>query len=722
MTVADLSDLLLLKARRPPVIVASEAAECGLACLAMIGRYHGHDIDLNTMRARFTLSMAGITLRRLMAVADQLQFQSRALRVELEDLAKVPTPAVLHWDLNHFVVLVSAGPRRIVVHDPGFGARRLSLREASKHFTGVVLEVQPRPDFIAVEDRLRMRLRALWAKSSGMPSAAFQVVLLSILLQFAAFVGPFYIQLVTDQAIARGDASILGPIAIGFALVAVLQTGLSALRNWMVQMFGNMLTIQLVGNIVAHLLRLPANFFEKRHLGDIISRVSSTDTIQESLSQGLLSTMIDGVMAVTALAIMSLYSPLLTIIVVAAVTANLVLTTCIYPALRLKTEEELIASAIERTHLMESVRASTTIKIMGREAEREGRWRNLFVDVVNSRMSLARYRIGSDALQSLITALAAVAVIYLGATFVIAQQGFTVGMLLAFLAFRQTFTDRTTSLLVQVSQLRLLGLHLDRVGDIVLCEREAASLPVQEWHVAGAIRLRDVSFRYSDADPFVLRDVDLDIAPGEFVAITGLSGGGKTTLLKIMLGLHAPTRGMVLLDGQTGSQSAYRQWREQVGVVSQEDRLLSGSIADNIAFFDPELDMARVQRAAETAQIHGEIMRMPMRYLSLVGDMGSTLSGGQKQRIILARALYRSPRVLVLDEGTANLDRHTEDVIADIVAALDITRIVVAHRPALIERADRVVTVADTHVLPGSKDGARWNEQAACWPQTPGER
>jgi ATP-binding cassette subfamily B protein RaxB len=211
--------------------------------------------------------------------------------------------------------------------------------------------------------------------------------------------------------------------------------------------------------------------------------------------------------------------------------------------------------------------------------------------------------------------------------------------------------------------------------------------------VQGAIRLESVAFRYGASDPLVLQDINMEIEPGEFIAVTGPSGGGKTTLMKLMLGLRTATSGAIMLDGRTATPELWRAWRERIGLVAQDDRLLSGTIADNIAFFDPDLDMSRVHAAATAACVHEEILRSPMQYLSLVGDMGSTLSGGQRQRVLLARALYREPSILFLDEGTANLDVATEESIAELIVGLPITRIVVAHRPALIRRADRVAVV-----------------------------
>ncbi|MEZ5996985.1 MAG: peptidase domain-containing ABC transporter [Hyphomonadaceae bacterium] len=690
-----MDELNLFRRRRLPIVLGAEAAECGLCCMAMIARYWGHDVDLNALRQRFPVSMAGVTLRSIMGMAHQLGFGARPLRVELEGLRQVALPAILHWDLDHFVVLKSISKKFAIVHDPAWGSRKVPMEALSQHFTGVVLELTPAATFDKQTNRAVTKLSSLWSEHQGFKRAFVQVLALSAALQVLTFAAPFQLQLVVDEAIFRFDENLLTVLALGFGALVVIQTLIEALRSWTLRYFGALLSYQMVGNLVRHALSLPTEFFEKRHVGDILSRMNSTTPIRDAITQGIVAALIDGVMAIAAGVILFLYSPTLALIVVGAVALSFLAAWAVYRPLRDRSEEEIYASAIERSHLMESIRASTTIKIMGREPERESAWRNLYAKVINAGFSVGKYQIGLEFTQTLITGLQTALVIYLAARSIIAGDGFSVGMLFAFLSFRQTFTDRANALIKQGMQFQLLSLHLERLGDIVHAEAEPIGAVAPAFEVTGAVRMRDVRFRYGAGGNYVLDGVNLEVRPGEFVGITGVSGGGKSTLLKVLLGLYAPTSGALEVDGRQGASAEMRVWRAQTGVVAQDDRLLSGTLADNIAFFDPDLDMRRIESAAKAARIHDEIVRMPMQYLSLVGDMGSTLSGGQRQRVLLARALYREPKVLLLDEGTANLDEASELMIAGLIAGLPITRIVIAHRPALLALADRVLVLKD---------------------------
>lgn len=692
-------ELHLGRRHRLPTILAAEAAECGLACMTMIARYHGHDVDLNGLRQRFSLSLAGASLRSLMGIADQLGFSTRALRVEIGSLSKVNLPAILHWDLNHFVVLKSVHRKTAVIHDPAVGVRTLSLEEFSKHFTGVVLELAPAEGFEPITAKQPIKLSFLWSRLRGFPTALFQILLLSLALQIATFAAPFQLQLVVDEALAQSDRDLLLVIALAFGGLVIVQASIEALRGWALRVLGHLLSFQITGNLVRHLLRLPSDYFEKRHVGDIFARLQSVQPIQAAVSQGVVGTVIDGLMACVAGFILFFYSATLAMIVIFAVLLNLSIALGMFPSMRRRMEEEILAGAKEQTHLMETVRAATTLKLMGREAEREGAWRNLHAETTNSSISVGRFELSQSFAQNIVTGLQTVIVIYVAARLVLDGKGFSVGMLFAFLSFRQTFTDRAMGLVNQLMQFRFLRLYLDRLADIVTTPAESSVGAPALVAMTGHMRIKSVSFRYGVTDPYVLEDLNLEIGPGDFVALTGASGSGKTTLLKLMLGLNQPSEGAIELDGYRATPDRWRSWRECIGVVAQDDRLLSGTLADNIACFDPDLDMERVQRSAIAAQVHDDILRSPMQYMTLVGDMGSTLSGGQRQRVLLARALYRNPKLLFLDEGTANLDEANEELIADLIAQLPITRVVVAHRPALIRRAKHVYEVGNRKIV-----------------------
>ncbi len=693
---SPLLELNLGRKRRLPVFLQTEAAECGLACIGMIAVYHGHKLDLNALRLRYPISLQGATLQSLMTIADRLSLAARPVRLELAHLGLLQLPAVLHWDLNHFVVLKRLRRNSIDIHDPAVGVRRCGMSEVSRRFTGVALELTPTQDFKPIEARVRMRLSDLWSRIYGLRRSLIEVFALSLLLQIVTLLTPLYLQIGLDSAAVSGDLNFLVLLAVGFGAVMILGAVTELLRGWIVLYLGNMVTFQMFGNVFRHLIRLPASFFDRRHIGDILSRMNSTEPIQTALTTGLVTALIDGIMVLVTGIVMWFYAPNLAAIVVATVVLHVAITIMLVSRMRVREEEELEIRAKERTHLIESIRAAIIVKLFGKEVEREALWRNIFAEVVNADTSVGKYRLAVEFSRNLLFGLQLIVIVYLGLIATTTNRDFTLGMLFAFIFYRQSFTERITSLTNQAIQFQLLKLHLERLADIVKSQAEeetSAQRRAPRRPVTGLIELDNVWYRYSSSDPFVIRGITLRVEPGEFVALIGPSGSGKTTLMKLILGLYEPTRGEIRVEGIRLQDFGLREWRAHVGVTMQDDQLLSGTIAENICFFDPVIDMERVEHAARRARVHDDIIGQPMGYLGLVGDMGTTLSGGQKQRVLLARALYRDPRILVLDEGTANLDEATERQIADVIASMPVTRIVIAHRPELVRRADRVIEI-----------------------------
>ena len=682
-----------------PMIHQTEAAECGLACLAMVASYHGHRIDLSTLRRRHPVSLRGTTLRMVIQMANQMELACRPLRFELSHLNQLHLPAIVHWDMKHFVVLKSVARRGMVIHDPALGKRVFPIAEASKHLTGVALELSPSEGFLSKDERTRLPFSTFWTQLRGTTHALVQILILSLVLQAFVIASPFYLQLTVDEVIARGDADLLIVLALGFGLLTAIKVASTAIRSLIILIVQNVLHFQIGARLFHHLIRLPVSYFEKRNIGDILSRFTSIEPIRTALAEGMIAAAIDGMMAILTLAMIFLYSTQLALVVLAAFFLYAAVRLGLYRFLRERSLAVIEAKAQENSNFIETMRAVQSLKIFNRESDRETQWLNRYSDVVSANVRLGRAKITFTGLNDALFGLENIITIYLAAKLALSNS-LTIGMIFAFLSYKQHFTEKAVQLVEKALDFRILELHLERLADIALSplERGHDQLLAYTRQIQGRIELRNVSFQYAETEPFVLEDISFIIEPGEFITIMGPSGGGKTTLIKIMLGLLEPTRGEVLIDGVALSTIGPRAYREHAGAVMQEDLLLSGSIADNICFFDPSFDEERMIECANLAGIHEEIMTMPMTYNSLVGDMGSSLSGGQKQRIMLARALYRRPQILFLDEGTSHLDVENEKRINNSLKGLKMTRISVAHRPEMSSGADRVLWIAKSLV------------------------
>ncbi len=663
----------------------------------MIASAHGNPVTLTELRRRHPASLKGMSLRDLLAVAAGLGFSGRPLRLELSQLRQLSLPCVLHWDLNHFVVLAQVRGDGVVVLDPAVGERRLKLAEVSDHFTGIAVELTPGTDFAPAAPAPRVSLRSLTGRVSGLRRSLMQVLLVALVLELFAIVAPLCHQLIVDDVLSSGDRELLKVLVLGFGLLLATQTALGLARSWMLILLTQTLSLQWRGNTFAHLLRLPVAFFERRHLGDISSRFGAVEAIQKTLTTAAIEALLDGLMGIAALVMMLVYAWQLALVVLSAVALYGLLRLAAYRPLREASAERLVVAARENTHFLETLRAMTPLKLFGREQERGAQWRNLAVEVQNRDLRTATLTMFMSAAHGLLFGVENLLVLFLGAGLILdGQQAgavtMTVGMLFAFLGYKGQFTGRVSALIDYAVELRMLGLHAERLADIALEPPEPDELPANDLsHLEGSLELRDVSFRYGEREPWILRHANLTVEAGQSVAITGPSGAGKTTLLKLLLGLLEPVEGEVRYGGLPMRQLGLRNVRGRIGTVMQEDVLLTGSLVDNIAFFDAQPDLDRVRACAALAQVDEDIGRMPMGYQTLVGDLGGGLSGGQKQRLLLARALYRQPRILALDEATSHLDLARERAVAANLAALPLTRLMIAHRPDTIAGAERVV-------------------------------
>jgi ATP-binding cassette subfamily B protein RaxB len=609
------------------------------------------------------------------------------------------------------VVLARVRRDRITIHDPGVGERTLRIAAVSAAFTGIALELWPAPRFGRSAPAPAVRLRDLVGRVHGAGAALAQVLALGTGLEVFVIASPLFLQWVVDHALVTGSRDLLELLALGFGLLVLCEQGISALRAWVIMHFETTLNVQWRANVFAHLLTLPLAFFEKRHLGDVISRFRSIDAIQRTLTTAFIEACVDGCMTLILLVLMYRYSPRLTWIC-AGTTALYALSRALaYPPLRAAGEEQIAHTARQESHLLETVRGLRSIKLFRRHDERRFAWLNLLVEQVNAGLRAQKLQIALRLTNGVLFGVENVVAVFLGARAVLDAE-FSVGMLLAYISYKRQFSTRLSALIDKAFELKLLRLHGERVADIVLTEPEqpgdAVGRLLANRALEATIELRAVRFRYAEHEPFVLDGVDLRIAAGESVAIIGASGCGKSTLIHILLGILPATSGEVLIGGVRISSVDRDALRRTVASVTQNDNLFAGSIADNICFFDASADQAHIEECARLAAIHAEIAGLPMGYNTMIGYFGAALSAGQQQRILLARALYPRPSILVLDEATSHLDVKREVLVSSAIRALNVTRVIVAHRPQTAATADRIVTLDagrimnDARVAPSS--------------------
>jgi len=683
--------------RRVPVILQGEISECAVASLAMVAAAWGLKADLATFRSRLASTPRGVSLRTLMNLAASIGLSGRPVRIGLKRVGDLKLPAILHWNMDHFVVLerVTGGIATIV--DPGRGRLGVPLDAMSPHFTGIAIEFTPTDSFQPGVVRLSRSFRRAWVDDRGLRASAFLALWLTMLLQVAIVALPFAYRNIIDRAGGHFSDPRLLQIAGGIGLMMLVQAGSAWSRGVVVTRVGSIFVHRVSTRIVARLFSLPVAFFHRQMLGDVLSRVRSVDTIRRFLTDQAAPLVIDLAVGLVTAALMIGFSPHLALIVIIGLEIEMAVRLTGLRKQRELSEDLLEAEGKELSRLLESMRAIQAIKLAGREVQRFAVWENELVRVLNCNTRLNRQRTTVVTIASAAGALEWAAVLAVG----VLGVGFTpvtTGVLFGFLAYRGVFRERLSTVMENLWSLQMVGVHLRRLDDLMLAEAEPQGGETLPLEGPGHLKLENISFRYAATEPLVLDNVSLEIPAGACVAIVGPSGSGKSTLIKLILGIETPQQGTIFLDGVPLGNVHRQAWRERFGTVMQDDTLLAGSIAENIAFFDARIDMDKVREAAGAAAIHDEIDAMPMEYGTLVGDMGVQVSGGQRQRILIARALYREPGLILFDEGTANLDAESERRIAEVLTSLAPTRIIVAHRSHLLSLADIVYEVRDGQV------------------------
>lgn len=700
--------------KRVSPVLQTEATECGLACVAMISAYFDNNISLRELRLHYPVSLKGASLGSVMRVCKHVGLSTRPIRTEIEGLKHTRLPCILHWNFNHLVVLESITEDYASIVDPVGGARDCDMADFSKSFTGVALEVWPGSDFTQQEKPSDLSIRQIIGKVQGLRNSAFALFGLALVLEIFTSIAPYFLQLVIDAAILTGDRNTLALICGGFILILLLKDVLTGIRSWFLMYLGNQLNIQWKTNIFHHLMSLPIDYFEKRHAGDVASRFLSVDAIQKMLTTAFIESAIDGLMSFVVLVVLFLYSPQLAALVLLSCVFYVGVRTILNKYIWTAARDEVFYSAKQQSHLLETIRGIRTIKLLNKETQRVGAWLSFYGNQISAKVAVQKIEIFNRLSRLLIFDLQNIAIVWFGAALVI-EGKYSLGVLMAFLSYKLLLESRVSAFVDNIYTIKNINLQCERLADILLTTPEKRATHQDPVKIVPKLEFRNVYFQYALFEEPVLRNISFSIEEAESVAIVGPSGCGKSTIAKVLLGIHNSTSGQIMIGESEVRFLGAERLRDLISAVLQDDVLFSGSIMDNISSFDDNIDFLWMDECARLANIRGDIVAMPMQYSTLIGDMGTVLSGGQKQRILIARAIYRKPRILIMDEATSHLDLENEKMVSAAIKSLRITRILIAHRKETILSADRVFVMSNGEIqhIFDKEAASKWIEAMA---------
>lgn len=688
-----------------PLVLQTEIAECGLACVAMIAQHFDFNVDLANLRRNFPISGRGSTLIDLVRISRALDFEADAFRVDLGRLQELSLPCILHWNFNHFVVLESIGKNSIRINDPAQGKVTVSIQEFSDRFTGIVLVLRPSPNFRPREATSTVSMSDLTGHIGGIKRSIALIIGLAAALEILSLLNPVFMQLVIDQIVLTDDRKLLLAAGLGFIALVFVNTTLTALRSWLIIASNLQMRYQWFINVFSHLIQLPLSYFERRQVGDIQSRFGSISSIQRIFGTAFIEAVLDGFFSLFALVVIFRYSVALGIVCVTISSFYAVLRMLAFNPIKVATGTLVAHAAKQESHFLETIRSARSIRLFGKEDQRQLVWQRLLSLQAAADADLQKKIAYFQVLSVLLFGAGRVFLIWIGAQAIL-DGNLTVGALVAAMFYAEQVTGRTASMIDKLIELRTLPVYIERLSDIVLAKKQKQQLGRQTSTQLNEVEFRNVIFRYSESDPVILDNISFKIRAGESVVFAGKSGCGKTTVLKLILGILEPTQGEIYFNGILRSRLSQQDLNRAVGVVMQDDALLSGSLTENISFFEPQVDQERLLESTKLANIYDEIAAFPMGFDTILGEMGTTLSGGQTQRVLLARALYKRPSIILLDEATSHLDDSNELTVSEAIRNLGMTRIIVAHRSTTIESAHRVIYIENGKIANAATESA----------------
>ncbi|BAE81962.1 NHLP family bacteriocin export ABC transporter peptidase/permease/ATPase subunit [Desulfitobacterium hafniense] len=703
-----------------PTVLQMEAVECGAASLAMILAYYGKYITLEELRIACGVSRDGSKASNLLKAARNYGLEAKGYRKEPEALRRMPLPLVIHWNFSHFLVLEGFHKGKAVLNDPAAGRRTVSEEEFNLAFTGIVLSFTPTTEFQKDSRKPGLSL-ALRRRLKGSEQALIYIILLGLALVIPGLIIPVFSRVFVDDILLGGLHSWVWPLLLGMGITAMLRGVLTWMQQYYLLRLETKIALATSGQFLWHIFRLPSEFFSQRAAGELTSRIQSNDKVAKLLSGKLATTALNVLMIMFYFTLMLTYSWILALVGLAIAFINvgyLIAVSARRVDLNrrlLQDEGKLIGSSMAGLQIIE------TLKATGSEANFFAQWSGYQAKLLNAEQELGVSSQFLSVFPSFLTGINNALVLVIGG-FLILDGQMTIGMLVAFQSLMSSFMTPVTGLVGLGAELQEMTGEMNRLDDVLNYplgrnqgdqggqggqeDLGGTAEPPAGQKLSGYVELRNITFGYSILEPPLIEDFSLSLRPGSRVALVGGSGSGKSTIAKIIAGIHHPWSGEILFDGQPRSSFTKEVLSNSLAMVDQEICMLQGTVKENITLWDGTISEFEMIRAARDACIHDEITARPGGYEQMVEEGGKNYSGGQRQRLEIARALAQNPVILIMDEATSALDPITEKNVDEYIRYRGCTCIIVAHRLSTIRDCDEIIVLEKGKIIERGTHGS----------------